>query len=249
MAQHSTNTSPYNTTDEVTWFISVTKRDSDSWETFVHEYTGVHAGMVQQQRKFVGTPQAYTQVALTDTIRSEERHPGWNFLTCLTWESVAQIYDGLQSPGYKESAGKHVFCRLDQQGGIFSKVATLPSDSQYASACQMIVFHRRVNQADEASETWFQDRLQWAKKLSSESSSLKNYTSLRDVMPKNEAQFFADTQFSGGSWLLFKAVERFDFGSVEDGLAFVRRYRTAVTDGRVSDAAPVIVIGTPTTVV
>lgn len=243
--------SPYNATDEITWFISVTKQNSDTWETFIYEYNVVHAGMVQEQHKAVGTPRAYIQLAVTDTIDAEELHPGWNFLTCLTWESVAQVYDGLQSQGYKESAGKHIFCRLDQKGGMFKKVAGFPprDSHQPTSGCQMVVFHRRSDSKDEPTEAWFQGRLRQANELSSDSLSLQSYNLFEDVTPKDEKHFFANSQFSGGSWLLFKAVERFDFASIEECLAFMQKHRAAVIDGQVGVEAPVVVIRKPTVVV
>ncbi|KAH7254398.1 hypothetical protein B0J15DRAFT_466074 [Fusarium solani] len=56
------------------------------------------------------------------------------------------------------------------------------------------------------------------------------YVLWQDMTPKNLDFFFRDTQFSGGSWHRYKAVEAFDFDREDAAVAFLDRYRDKITE-------------------
>ncbi|KAJ3456898.1 hypothetical protein MRS44_016921 [Fusarium solani] len=56
------------------------------------------------------------------------------------------------------------------------------------------------------------------------------YVFWQDMTPKNLDFFFRDTQFSGGSWHRYKAVEAFDFDREDAAVAFLDRYRDKITE-------------------
>ncbi|RSL81670.1 hypothetical protein CEP52_017149 [Fusarium oligoseptatum] len=56
------------------------------------------------------------------------------------------------------------------------------------------------------------------------------YVLWQDMTPKNLDFFFRDTQFSGGSWHRYKAVEAFDFDREDAAVAFLDRHRDKITE-------------------
>jgi hypothetical protein len=60
------------------------------------------------------------------------------------------------------------------------------------------------------------------------------------MTPKNLDFFFRDTQFSGGSWHRYKAVEAFDFDREDAAVAFLDRYRDKITENSNRQVAVVI---------
>lgn len=224
----------YNSEKKVTWFISVTKIDDWTKEKFDHEYLTIHAEMTARGAEVIGLPQAYTQVDV-GVSKDDPDHPGWDYVTCLQWPHTACIYEGFSNPQYKATAGQHVFCRLDQKGCIAEQVAEaiFGAEPQSADTPQVFVFHRRSCSDQNASEIWLQSRQQMVETLSKQETSLYAYTLWRDMTPNDTAIFFADTQFSGGSWLEFYAVERFTFTSLEAAKGFVQgKRRSIVEDGK-----------------
>ncbi|RSL54641.1 hypothetical protein CEP51_014684 [Fusarium floridanum] len=58
----------------------------------------------------------------------------------------------------------------------------------------------------------------------------QEYVLWQDMTPKNLDFFFRDTQFSGGSWHRYKAVEAFDFDREDAAVAFLDRHRDKITE-------------------
>ncbi|KAJ9143466.1 hypothetical protein NKR23_g6578 [Pleurostoma richardsiae] len=236
----------YDDQDEVVFFISVERIPKWSFEDFAHEYSEVHAQLARQQHEHVKLPLGYVQVSVSKTSAAGDLAPDWDFVTCLTWPSINVIWTGFQDPAYKGSVGKHVFCRLDnQEGSIAKRYDGFAVDVAGASLAtsQILVFHRRLSQDEEADSAWLQKR--FAKAVSWKAS-LRRYTIWKDVTPKDTATFFAGTQFITGSWLNFKAIEMYVLDSTDATSAFFEQNRSAIVDGEVE---PYVVIGTHRTVI
>lgn len=193
-------TSQHQNASEVIWFISVTKEPDWDILRFEHEYHVVHAGMTAKMAKLNPTLHQYTQVARLDFKHPEEDQPLWNCITCLTWESLDVIWAGFQHPQYKATAGKHVFCRLDQVGTltqIFDGFEANPPAG--GEEVRVLIFHRRLAPTDLASESWLEQRMSDARKEFSNDQLLTSYRLLVDVTPKDTDWFFKDTLFAVGS--------------------------------------------------
>ncbi|KAH8678481.1 hypothetical protein BX600DRAFT_507424 [Xylariales sp. PMI_506] len=234
---------PYDTKDEVVWFISVSKEPSWTQEKFIYEYQQVHASAVRLGHKHSNLPLHYDQIGareLSDVTK--EFYPGWDFVTSLRWPSAFVIWAGFQNPMYQENAGKHIFCQLTQKGSIAKKVGELSYSTHSGDGVpvfSVLVFHHRLSADDEASELWIEQRLHKAKDFGS--SRISKYIIYQDVTPKNTDDFFKGTQFDQGSWLLFKAVEQLLFSNQEEAAEFVEKNKSFVTDG--SHVAPFITGG------
>ena len=153
---------------------------------------------------------------------------------------------GFSDPGYKASAGKHIFCRLDQQGCFVTEVQrSTRGQNTAAGSIRVLCFHKRKDARDQARSSWLQERAKRYVELPEIDGRLLSYILWRDVTPKNPKKYFRETQFVDGSWLDFKAVEAFDFGSLEDARAFLRDDKTDIT----KDAGELsVVVGNPDTI-
>lgn len=228
--------SMYDMKDEVVWFISVSKEPSWTQEKFLHEYQQVHANSVRIGHKFTKLPLHYDQICATELSGlTEEFYPGWDFVTALRWPSTYAVWAGFQDPMYQANAGKHIFCQLTQRGSIAKKFGELAvlTESRGEPGFSMLVFHHRSSVDDEASTSWLEQRLKQVPSLVN--NHIDRYVIYKDITPKDTDEFFKGTQFDKGSWLLFKAVEQFWFGSQEEAADFLSENKSLLTgDGEVA---------------
>ncbi|KAM0415959.1 hypothetical protein ACHAPT_013058 [Fusarium lateritium] len=230
----STSDTKFDTYHEVTWFISVTKPDGWDMGKFIHEYKTVHAGMTRQGKEHGSSLQHYIQLSNTNRTMQGGTRPEWNYVTCLTFPSLFITHAGLQDPGYRATAGTHIFCRLDQQGCLAKQVAKFSrgqgKKNDKGITTRILLFHDRNAVNDECSQKWLQKRAnEMVSAVATDENSLE-YVLWQDITPKKLEFFFQDTQFSGGSWHNYKAVEAFDFDDEDAAVAFLDRYRDEVTE-------------------
>lgn len=223
----------YDTKDEVMWFIAVQKEPSWEQDRFLHEYQKVHVDLAREGHRHTKLPLNYVQVGARDLAPDEEHSPpdAWDFVTCLYWPSAFVVWKGFQSLAYQETAGKHVFCRLDQKGVLARKVGEVGEvterfvgDGEFA----VHVFHRRASAGEEVEQDWVNGRVELVRGLAGEGSVLRQYSIWKDVTPEDTDTFFKGTQFSGGSWHEFTAVERFVFKNGDEAASFWRENRTSI---------------------
>ncbi|EEU33363.1 uncharacterized protein NECHADRAFT_74387 [Fusarium vanettenii 77-13-4] len=241
----STSDTKFDTYHEVTWFISVTKPDGWEMEKFVHEYKTVHSGMTRQGKEHGSPLQHYIQLSNTNRTMQGGTRPEWNYVTCLTFPSLFITYAGFQDPGYRATAGAHIFCRLDQQGCLAKQVAKFSrgqgKKNDKGITTRILLFHDRSAANDEYSQKWLQKRSDdMASAVATDENSLE-YVLWQDMTPKKLDFFFRDTQFSGGSWHNYKAVEAFDFDNEGAAVAFLDRHTNEITEN--SSRQLTVVIG------
>ncbi len=215
------------------WFICVQKEPSWDPARFRHEYETVHADLVRAGHQHSGLPLSYVQFGAMDL--PDPRNPGrdtddgpWDFLTCLYWPSTHAIWKSFQNPGYRETAGKHIFCRLDQKGLLARRVGSFGAGRATSGFIEqgsfaIHVFHRRPTVVQEITEAWVGARKKLADCcVAKGGDGVQQYSAWIDVTPQDTAAFFEDTQFSGGSWHQFAAVERFVFADQDQASSFWR---------------------------
>lgn len=246
----STSDKLFDTRGEVTWFISVTRIPEWTQEKFLHEYKVVHADMTRKGaeksplRQYVQLENSRKSVTSTET-------PHWDYVTCLTWPNLFVVHVGFQNPDYRETAGKHIFCRLDQEGCLMTKMDQYRKTPEAAKPAevgpiQCLIYHKRQDSNDEFSSEWFSERAAKLKSLSASDDRPQEYILWRDVTPKT-TNFFADTQFSGGLWLQYKALETFMFEKEDDAVSFLEQHNTDVLGAGVGMTQTVV--GVPDVVV
>ncbi|PCH03081.1 Monooxygenase, FAD-binding [Penicillium occitanis (nom. inval.)] len=238
----STSDNFFDTRGEVTWFISVTRIPGWTSERFEHEYKHVHADMTRKGNEIMPVIHQYVQLRNSKSTVQGTEHPQWDYVTCLTWPSLFIIHAGFKDPGYRENAGKHIFCRLDQEGCIMTKVHNISKhkdDKSKVDPVQCLIYHKRDNPLDEFSPMWFADRATKIEKLSASDSGPDTYILWRDVTPNTE-NFFHDTQFSGGSWLNYKALETFGFENEDNAHSFIEQYGGDIFGNRAETTQTVI---------
>ncbi|RSL44977.1 hypothetical protein CEP54_014462 [Fusarium duplospermum] len=230
----STSDTKFDTYDEATWFISVTKPDGWDMEKFIHEYKTVHAGMTRQGKEHGSSLRHYTQLSNTHKTMQGGIRPEWNYVTCLTFPNLFITHAGLQDPGYRATAGAHIFCRLDQQGCLAKQVAKFSrgqgDKKGKGITTRVLLFHNRNAANDEYSQKWLRKRAEDMTAVVAADGNSTEYVVWQDMTPKNLDFFFRDTQFSGGSWHCYKAVEAFDFDSEDAAVAFLDRRRDKITE-------------------
>jgi hypothetical protein len=143
--------------------------------------------------------------------------------------SLFLVHGSFSNPGYKATAGAHVFCRLDQEGCLAEEVVKVskarPADDSDVGKVECLIFHYRSDASDDYRETWFTKRAAYWKRSMSDDR-LITYTLWRDVTPKDTDYFFRDTQFSRGSWHQYKAVEAFHFADHAAATDFLEQYNS-----------------------
>lgn len=234
----------YDTQHEVMWFIAVQKEPSREQDRFLHEYQKVHVDLAREGHKHTKLPLSYVQAGARE-LPDEEANPTddpWDFVTCLYWPSTFVIWKGFQSPAYQETAGKHVFCRLDQKGVLARKAGEVGAvterfarDEEFA----VHLFHRRVRQGDEVEQEWIDARVKLVERLAAEGGLVRQYSVWKDATPEDTDTFFRGTQFSGGSWHQFTAVERLVFRNREEATRFWKNNRSSIA----GSAGSTLVVG------
>lgn len=221
----------YDTKDEVMWFIAVQKEPSWEQDRFLHEYKKVHVDLAREGHKHTKLPLNYVQVGAQEFPDEANPSDTWDFVTCLYWPNTFVVWKGFQSPAYQETAGKHVFCRLDQKGVLARKVGEAGAvterfvgDGEFA----VHVFHRRTSADDELGQDWVDGRLKLVRRLTREGGLLQQYSIWKDVTPKDTDLFFKETQFSGGKWHEFTAIERFVSRNGEEAALFWKENRSSI---------------------
>lgn len=227
----TTSDTKFDTYHEVTWFISVSKPDDWSFERFRHEYKTVHAEMTRQGGPGV---RQYIQLSNSDTTVPGTHRPYWDYVTCLTLPNLFITNAVLRDPGYRATAGAHIFCRLDQQGCFAKQVARFSrrGSGEQKNVTRALLFHERLAADDNYSRKWFAQRGKSQSEIAAAGGTVLEYILCEDHTPGNLDYFFADTQFSGGTWNRFKAVEAFDFAGLDDAVSFLgQHYKTLNEDG------------------
>lgn len=243
----STSETKFDTFHETTWFISVTQPDDWTREQFIHEYKTVHAGMTKGGKQAGSPVRRYVQLSNSAlTVPGTER-PTWDFVTCLTFPNLFITHAGLQDPHYRATAGKHIFCRLDQKGCLVRKVAHFSQvageDGFNPGAIRALMFHHRTAKDDEFTEEWFQERANKVTELITPDHRVHSFVLWQDITPKQVGHFFKDTQFAAGTWHNFKAVETYDFVDQDGASSFLRglgEHLTKAHDGKIT-----VVVGEP----
>ncbi|EED15308.1 conserved hypothetical protein [Talaromyces stipitatus ATCC 10500] len=238
----STSETKFDTYHEVTWFISVTKPDGWPTEKFIHEYKSVHAGMTRQAKEGGSPLRAYIQISNSKQTMKGGVRPEWDYVTRLTFPNLFIVHSSFQDPGYRATAGAHIFCRLGQEGCLARQVAKF-SRSEKTSNTSVLMFHNRNEANDEYSQEWFEKRADGMTSIADGDENVVEYVLWRDIAPKNSDYFFRDTQFSGGSWHNYKAVEGFDFVDEDAAAAFLDCHRDEITER--STLQITVVIGEP----
>ncbi|KAB8201199.1 hypothetical protein BDV34DRAFT_229556 [Aspergillus parasiticus] len=230
----STSNTKFDTYHEVTWFISVTKPEGWATEKFTHEYKTIHAGMTRRGKEHGSPLQGYIQLSNTNQTMRGGVRPDWDYVTCLTFPNMFLIHAGFQDPGYRATAGAHIFCRLDQQGCLAKQVARLSrsegNKSDTGTITRALLFHERNNAIDDDSQDWFHSRADRMISTIDDDENLVEYVLWQDMTPKNLDNFFNDTQLSGGSWHNYKAVEAFDFADEAAATSFLDRRSDWITE-------------------
>jgi hypothetical protein len=240
----STSDRIFDTRGEVTWFISVTRIPEWTQQKFVHEYKVVHAEMTRKGAKKSSVIRQYVQLENLRKSISGTETPQWDYVTCLTWPSLFVVHVGFQNPDYRETAGKHIFCRLDQEGCLMTQMdqyrrvpeAANPAENDFI---QCLIYHKRQDANDDFSSEWFSKRAATLKSLSASDSRPQKYILWRDVTPKT-TNYFHDTQFSGGSWLQYKALETLIFKKDDDAVSFLEQHKTVILGAGVGKTQTVI---------
>ncbi|RDW79296.1 uncharacterized protein DSM5745_06148 [Aspergillus mulundensis] len=234
----STSHTKFDTYHEVTWFISVTKRQDWDMDTFRHEYRTVHANMTRKGKEHGSPLRQYVQLsnnAQTMTMKGGVR-ADWDYVSCLTFPNLFLVHAGFQDPGYRATAGSHIFCRLDQQGCLTQEVARLRNDTGRTNddghRARALLFHERSSPTDEYSQEWLEARVDGLSGIVRAEMSITEYVLWRDITPRNLDYFFRETQFSAGSWHRYKAVEAFDFVDEDSVAAFLDRHGEVLASDR-----------------
>ncbi|CEJ60599.1 hypothetical protein PMG11_09168 [Penicillium brasilianum] len=214
----------FDTRGEVTWFVSVTRIPDWTEEKFRHEYEVVHANMTRIGAEKAPVIRRYVQLENLRKSVSGTKSPVWDYVTCLTWPTLFVIHVGLQDPDYRRTAGSHIFCRLDQEGCLMSQMDQYTAKSESSEAAnvgpiQCLIYHKREGIDDDFTPQWFSERAAKLKSLLASDGRPRKYILWHDVTPKTK-NYFHDSQFSGGSWLHYKALETLIFADENDAVAF-----------------------------
>ena len=236
----------YDDKDEVLWFISVTQLEDWTTEKFNHEYHVVHGGMTKKMAEFNPDLKRYTQVANLEFENREEDQPIWNCLTFLTWTSLQVVWDGMQTPAYKENAGKHVFARLDQVGSLVTVFDAFNGSADSGGAGQrIVVFHRKKSDGNKddthCSDQWLKERVTLAKTSLSDDPGLASYRLLRDVVPSDVEYFFHDTVFDVGSWHRYMALEEIRVPDRKTAQEFVAQHKIFLEASFLASPAQIVI--------
>jgi hypothetical protein len=250
----STSDKIFDTTSEVTWFISVTKISEWPEDRFQHEYKTVHANMTRGMAKQVPVIRRYVQLQNLRRTIPGAACPTWDYVTCLTWPSLFVLHAGFSDPGYRATAGAHIFCQLNQEGCIVSQVANFSKTAQVddkadIGAIQALIYHKRTDASDEYPLSWFTERAVKWKDLSASDDRVGTYILWKDITPKNVDYFFHDTQFSGGSWLKYKAIETLIFASQGAADSFFDQHARNLLGEAAAVSETEVVVGLPDLIV
>lgn len=242
----------YDASKPVFWFITVGKLEDWSLEKFYYEYNDVHAKMTAGVAKHVEALRDYTQLMVNydsktgRPVRDVDDNEGWHGLTIHIWSNLQDLHESFADPGYKASAGKHVFCRQDQNG-CFAELLAEEVSPEYkpdsSTKIRTIIFHRkdRKDGDPESIRAWLSQRLQQGKQWVHNRADVLRYRQYIDCTPQTIDHFFAGTQFAGGVWQQFCAVEDFVFTGLEEASAFLGENRHWVNgDG---EQKPLIITG------
>ena len=242
----------YDASKPVFWFITVGKLEDWSFEKFYYEYNDVHAKMTARVAQHVDALRDYTQLMVNydpkscKPVRDVDDNEGWHGLTIHIWSNLQDLHDSFADPGYKAEAGKHVFCRQDQNG-CFAELLAQSVSPEYTSdsstKIRTIIFHRKSRKhADpESFQKWLSQRSQQGKQWVDDGPEVLRYRQYIDCTPPTIDHFFAGTQFAGGVWQQFCAVEDFVFTGLEGASAFLGEKREWVQDE--GDQKPLIITG------
>lgn len=242
----------YDDSKPVFWFITVGKLEDWSLEMFYYEYNDVHARMTAGVAENVEALHDYTQLMVNydsrtgKPVRDVNDNEGWHGLTIHIWSNLQDLHASFMDPGYKASAGKHVFCRQDQNG-CFAELLAESVSPEYTSdsstKIRTIIFHRKGRKHCnlESIRAWLSRRSQQGKQWVDNRPDVFRYRQYIDCTPPTIEHFFAGTQFAGGVWQQFCAVEDFIFRDLEEASIFLGENREWIQgDG---EEKPLIITG------
>ncbi|KAF5530118.1 3-(3-hydroxy-phenyl)propionate 3-hydroxycinnamic acid hydroxylase [Fusarium phyllophilum] len=231
-ALSSTSKTTFATYEELTWFISVTKIDDWTEEKFAHEYKVVHANMTRQGKEQGAPARHYIQYENLFEDVPGTKLASWNYVTSLVFPNMFLVHAGLQDPGYRATAGLHIFCRLDQQGCLTRKILTYSKDQENpnSAAFRVLLFHERRLSTDDFSRNWLEERAARFSADAKSNSRVRGYSLWQDITPKNSKYLFKDSLFEPGSWHNFKGVEAFDFANMPSAKDFLSERVDSITE-------------------
>lgn len=244
----------YDKSGPVTWFIVVGKIPGWSYEKFHHEYTVVHAAMSKAVADHVDHFKDYAQVVVDydfqteKPVRDAQDNEGWEALTVHIWSSLHAVFAGFADPGYKASAGKHLFSRTDDMIGLFAKDVAESISPRYDGVTtppktRTVILHRKDDgekgSGDQKTASWLKDRFPIGEKHAKEDSRVLRYRQYLDCTPKTATAGFEGTLFAGGDWHQFCAAEEFLFKNTEEASEFINQNRQWVQAG----GKPLIITG------
>ncbi|KAH9221799.1 hypothetical protein DL95DRAFT_441739 [Leptodontidium sp. 2 PMI_412] len=247
----STSSTRFDTIQEVTWFISVTKPDGWATDKFQHEYKTVHRTMTKTGHEHGAPMTQYVQLPNSAVGLQDIERPEWDYVTCLTFPSLFVLHAGFQDANYRATAGAHIFCKLDQKGCIAKQVGKFVrggvGKTGQVGAIRALIFHKRTTETDEYLESWFQERVAKGARLAATDAKVNAYTLWEDMTPKSTKYLFRDTQFAAGSWNSYKAIEAFDIVDEASAAAFLERNRQEIVGDSLEKIT--IVVGSPDVVI
>lgn len=244
----------YEPNGPVYWFITVGKIDSWTFSKFRTEYTVVHAEMTAAVAKQVPAIRDYTQVLVEFDSNSDKfiqpRHSneGWHALTIHIWSSLKDLHESFADVGYQQSAGKHIFCRLDQNGcfaKLSKEVVYFTGVVTTAHKARILVFHRKSTSIKQGTTTesdhasWLTARYASVTRDPDVPQKVMRYRQYTDCTPESTVHFFHGTQFSAGNWKQFFAVEEFLLPTMDEAASFLNSKEPWFTD----ETNPLIISG------
>lgn len=215
--------------DTVKMSITAVRLKGWSDEKFIEEYCGVHAQMTKDLSEVIPILRGYTQsLAIPKTKVVSFPDADWDSVSSLTWSSAKALRASLQNPGYKESAGKHIFADPTRVVGCISSVLEdvrfdAKGFDQRGQAALVSIFLGKSAKAKSTSgddEVLVRDlRARVGQvKLAGAGSSLLRYVLNRSI--QIEEDFFARSPFELGKWNEFAGLEQYWFPSLDAVVEF-----------------------------
>jgi hypothetical protein len=194
-------------------------------ERFLEEYLKIHAGMTEQVSNMVPFLRSYTQVTgvprpAVETFCTEQSR--FEITSILGWSSLSKLEGSFKHPGYKSSAGKHVFADPEIVGSLSQAFEDIVFDPVLFKTRQdslKVVILLAKASGKTVSDNDLRIRSDALKECGA-GTGLLRYVLNRDVTPSNTTQFFKDTQFENGDWGNIGAMEQYWFQDEQSAVDF-----------------------------
>lgn len=208
---------------KMTLFANRVKGWSD--KQFLDEYLDTHAGMTKQVSAMVPFLRSYTQVSgvLNPPVRTFcANYSRFEIASTLGWSSLRKLQASFKHPGYKASAGKHVFADPKIIGSLSQAFDDIVFDpilfKSRQNAVQAVVLLARASE-ESVSDDDLKTRSNAVKTIGA-GTGLLRYVLNRDVSPSSPTHFFKDTLFENGDWGNMGAMEQYWFQNQQSAVEF-----------------------------